>query len=159
MEDDNFNENGFSLIADFHENSEQNLRYTAIDNELPILPLRNMLLFPGTVLPVSVGRESSLRLIRTIEKKKGCMGVFCQKDPSIEKPTFNELHDIGTVAKIIRVFEMPDKSTTVILQGYQRIKLKDIKRLTPYHVGTVEDAPEIEYPLDEEYRGLISSCK
>ena len=159
MEDDNFNENGFSLIADFHENSEQNLRYTAIDNELPILPLRNMLLFPGTVLPVSVGRESSLRLIRTIEKKKGCMGVFCQKDPSIENPTFNELHDIGTVAKIIRVFEMPDKSTTVILQGYQRIKLKDIKRLTPYHVGTVEDAPEIEYPLDEEYRGLISSCK
>ena len=126
MEEDNFDESGFSMIADFHENSEQNLRYIAIDEELPILPLRNMLLFPGTVLPVSVGRESSLRLIRAIEKKKGCMGVFCQKDPNIEKPKFDELHNIGTVAKIIRVFEMPDKSTTVILQGYQKIKLKDI---------------------------------
>ena len=64
MEDENFNENGFSLITDFQENSEQDLRYTTINEELPILPLRNMVLFPGTVLPVAVGRESSLRLIR-----------------------------------------------------------------------------------------------
>ena len=159
MEDDNFNENGFSLITDFQENSEQDLRYTTINEELPILPLRNMVLFPGTVLPVAVGRESSLRLIRELEKKKGCMGVFCQKDPSIEKPLFNELHAMGTVAKIIRIFDLPDKTTTVILQGFQRIRLKDIKRITPYHIGTVEDALEIDYPMDEEYKGLISSCK
>lgn len=159
MEDENFNENGFSLITDFQENSEQDLRYTTINEELPILPLRNMVLFPGTVLPVAVGRESSLRLIRELEKKKGCMGVFCQKDPSIEKPLFNELHPIGTVAKIIRVFDLPDKTTTVILQGFQRIRLTDIKRITPYHIGTVEDALEIDYPMDEEYKGLISSCK
>ena len=159
MDDDNFNENGFSLIADFQEGGEQNLRHITLDEELPILPLRNMLLFPGTVLPVSVGRESSLRLIKAMEKKKGCMGVFCQKDPGIEKPNFSELHKIGTVAKIIRVFDMPDKSTTVILQGYQRIKLTDIKRMTPYHMGTAEDATDIDYPMDEEYRGLINSCK
>lgn len=159
MEDENFNENGFSLITDFQENSEQDLRYTTIDEELPILPLRNMVLFPGTVLPVAVGRESSLRLIRELEKKKGCMGVFCQKDPNIEKPLFNELHSIGTVAKIIRVFDLPDKTTTVILQGFQRIRLTDIKRVTPYHIGTVEDALDIDYPMDEEYRGLINSCK
>ena len=159
MEDENFNENGFSLITDFQENSEQDLRYTTINEELPILPLRNMVLFPGTVLPVAVGRESSLRLIRELEKKKGCMGVFCQKDPSIEKPLFNELHAIGTVAKIIRIFDLPDKTTTVILQGFQRIRLTDIKRITPYHIGTVEDALEIDYPMDEEYKGLISSCK
>ncbi len=159
MEDENFNENGFSLITDFQENSEQDLRYTTINKELPILPLRNMVLFPGTVLPVAVGRESSLRLIRELEKKKGCMGVFCQKDPSIEKPLFNELHAMGTVAKIIRIFDLPDKTTTVILQGFQRIRLTDIKRITPYHIGTVEDALEIDYPMDEEYKGLISSCK
>ena len=159
MEDENFNENGFSLITDFQENSEQDLRYTTINEELPILPLRNMVLFPGTVLPVAVGRESSLRLIRELEKKKGCMGVFCQKDPSIEKPLFNELHTMGTVAKIIRIFDLPDKTTTVILQGFQRIRLTDIKRVTPYHIGTVEDALEIDYPMDEEYKGLISSCK
>jgi ATP-dependent Lon protease len=159
MEDENFNENGFSLITDFQENSEQDLRYTTINEELPILPLRNMVLFPGTVLPVAVGRESSLRLIRELEKKKGCMGVFCQKDPSIEKPLFNELHAMGTVAKIIRIFDLPDKTTTVILQGFQRIRLTDIKRITPYHIGTVEDALEIDYPMDEEYKGLISSCK
>ena len=125
MEDDNFNDNGFSLIADFQEGGEQNLRHIEIDEELPVLPLRNMLLFPGTVLPVSVGRESSLRLIKTLERKKGCMGVFCQKDPGVEKPRLEDMHDIGTVAKIIKVFEMPDKSTTVILQGYQRIRLSD----------------------------------
>ena len=159
MEDENFNENGFSLITDFQENSEQDLRYTTINEELPILPLRNMVLFPGTVLPVAVGRESSLRLIRDLEKEKGCMGVFCQKDPSIEKPLFNELHAMGTVAKIIRIFDLPDKTTTVILQGFQRIRLTDIKRITPYHIGTVEDALEIDYPMDEEYKGLISSCK
>ena len=159
MEDENFNENGFSLITDFQENSEQDLRYTTINEELPILPLRNMVLFPGTVLPVAVGRESSLRLIRELEKKKGCMGVFCQKDPSIEKPLFNELHTMGTVAKIIRIFDLPDKTTTVILQGFQRIRLTDIKRITPYHIGTVEDALEIDYPMDEEYKGLINSCK
>jgi ATP-dependent Lon protease len=159
MEDENFNENGFSLITDFQENSEQDLRYTTINEELPILPLRNMVLFPGTVLPVAVGRESSLRLIRELEKKKGCMGVFCQKDPSIEKPLFNELHAMGTVAKIIRIFDLPDKTTTVILQGFQRIRLTDIKRITQYHIGTVEDALEIDYPMDEEYKGLISSCK
>lgn len=159
MEDENFNENGFSLITDFQENSEQDLRYTTINEELPILPLRNMVLFPGTVLPVAVGRESSLRLIRELEKKKGCMGVFCQKDPSIEKPLFNELHAMGTVAKIIRIFDLPDKTTTVILQGFQRIRLTDIKRITPYHIGTVEDALEIDYPMDEEYIGLINSCK
>ena len=87
------------------------------------------------------------------------MGVFCQKDPSIEKPLFNELHAMGTVAKIIRIFDLPDKTTTVILQGFQRIRLTDIKRITPYHIGTVEDALEIDYPMDEEYKGLISSCK
>ena len=159
MEDDNFNENRISMIADFDESDGQSTRYTAIEEELPILPLRNMLLFPGTVLPVSVGRESSLRLIKAMEKKKGCMGVFCQIDPSTEKPVMHELHSVGTVAKIIRVFDMPDKTTTVILQGYQRIILKGIKRLNPYHIGNVEDASETDQPMNEEYRGLIHSCK
>jgi ATP-dependent Lon protease len=158
MEDDNFNENDFSLIADFHEGASTP-HHTAIEEEMPILPLRNMLLFPGTVLPVSVGRESSLRLIRAIEKNKGCMGVFCQKKPATEKPRFDDLHDLGTVAKILRIFDMPDGSTTVILQGYQRIKLLDIKRVHPYHIGIVEDASDTDYPMDEEYRGLINNCK
>ena len=159
MEDNNFNDNGFSLIADFQEGGMQNLQYAAIGEELPILPLRNMLLFPGTVLPVSVGRESSLRLVRAIEKSKGCMGVFCQKEPNIEKPKLDDLHDLGTVAKIIKVFDMPDESTTVILQGFQRIRLKEITSFSPYHKGIVEDASDIDYPMDDEYKGLIRNCR
>lgn len=159
MEDDNFNDTGFSLITDIHEGSEMSPRYIAIENELPILPLRNMLLFPSTVLPVSVGRDSSLRLIKAVEKNKGCMGVFCQKNPATERPKFNDLHETGTVAKIIKVFHLPDGSTTVILQGFQRITLKEITNTSPYLKGVVEDAPEIDSPMDEEYMGLINSCK
>ena len=159
MEDDNFNENGFSLIADFQEGGEHSPRYAIIDKELPILPLRNMILFPATVLPVSVGRESSLQLINELEKNRGFMGVFCQKNPATEEPKFNDLHETGTVAKIIKVFNMPDDSTTVILQGYQRITLNGITDTSPYLKGTVEDAPEVDHPMDKEYEGLINSCK
>ena len=159
MDDENFNENGFSLITEFHEGSDPGTRYTNIDKKLPILPLRNMILFPSTVLPVSVGRESSLQLIEAVEKNRGCMGVFCQKIPSTEKPKLNDLHEIGTVAKIIKVFNLPDGSTTVILQGFQRIRLKEILRSSPYIKGTVEDAPEIDHPMDEEYQGLLNNCK
>ena len=98
IDDDSFNEEGFSLIADFHEGSEHSSYIPDLEKELPILPLRNMLLFPTTVLPVSIGRESSLKLVKELEKSKGNIAVFCQKDPVTETPSFGDLYKTGTVA-------------------------------------------------------------
>ena len=108
--------NAFSVIADFEGNEEQ-LMDIEVEEVLPILPLRNMVLFPGVFMPVSVGRKSSLKLVREAEKKNSYIAVVCQKVAETETPLFEDLHTIGTVAKIVRVLEMPDQTTTVILQG------------------------------------------
>ena len=159
MDDDNFRDNRLSLIADYNEEPETpNLR-TDFEEELPILPLRNMLLFPTTVLPVSIGRLTSLRLIRDIEKTKGCIGVFCQKDHKTEAPRLGDLYEMGTVAKIVRVFDMPDNSTTVILQGYQKIKLKEITEYHPYLRGKVENAEDFEEQNDRELEEVAKISK
>ena len=159
MEDEDFGETGFSLIADLPEGSIEKSYINNLEEELPILPLRNMLLFPTTVLPVSIGRESSLKLVKKLEVSKGYMGVFCQRDPSIEVPGYEDLYEVGTVAKIIRVFEMPDRSTTVILHGFQRIKLNNLTQQEPFLKGQVEDMPELEPKKDQEYKMLMKICR
>ena len=150
---------GFSVIADFEGNEEQ-IMDVDIDNVLPVLPLRNMVLFPGVLMPVSVGRKSSLRLIRDAEKKGLYIGVVCQKVADTENPLMDDLHDIGTVAKVIRVLEMPDQSTTVILQGTKRMQLKEIVETTPYlqgHVTTINE--ELPEKNDKEFQALVEACK
>ena len=150
----------FSILPDKLEEIEKNKPSVEFnENDLPILPLRNMILFPTTVLPVSIGRESSLKLVKDIEKKNGFMGVFCQKKPSTNNPELKDLYTIGTVAKIVRVFDMPDDSTTVILQGFHKIELKEITQTTPYLVGNVADATDIEGPNDKEYKQLLARCR
>ena len=150
----------FSVIADFEGNEEQLIMDVNIDNVLPVLPLRNMVLFPGVLMPVSVGRKSSLRLIREAEKKGLYIGVVCQKSAETENPLMEDLHDIGTVAKVIRVLEMPDQSTTVILQGTKRMQLKEIVETTPYlkgHVSTLDE--EMPEKKDKEFQALVEACK
>lgn len=159
LEETVFDESGFSLIADFQEGGSESLHIEELGEELPILPLRNMLLFPTTVLPVSVGRESSLRLVKEVEKNKGYMGVFCQRDHTINNPGMEDLYPIGTVAKIVRVFDMPDKSTTVILHGFQRIRLKEITQTVPFLKGSIENAIEMQPKQDQEYEILMKTCR
>ena len=159
MDDDNFKDNRLSLISEYNEEPETPTLRTNFEEELPILPLRNMMLFPTTVLPVSIGRITSLRLIKDLEKTKGCVGVFCQKDHRTETPGKEDLYEVGTVAKIVRVFEMPDNSTTVILQGYQKVKLKEITTRYPYLVGRIEDAEDIEEQNDKELEEIAKICK
>ena len=149
----------FSFISDFKGASEDDLLNAEIPAEIPILPLRNMVLFPTTVLPISVGRNSSLQLIREVEVTRGYVGVVCQTDPEIEIPTKDELHPYGTVAKIVKVFEMPDGSTTAILQGFQKIKLAQLTRLTPYHLGIVESVVDAPVVKDAEFDLLIKNCR
>lgn len=148
-----------SLIADFDGN-EETVFDTPIDAVIPILPLRNMVLFPGIVLPVSVGRKSSLRLIKDAFKQEKPIGVFCQRLAETEEPTQKDLYEVGTVARVVRIFEMPDQTTTVILQGMQRLRLTNIVSSRPYLMGEVEALTELlPRRNSREFRATVDNCK
>ncbi len=157
--EENFEENGFSLIADFPEGGINQEQSEFSNIVMPVLPLRNMVLFPSTLLPVSVGRESSLKLVKKLAKSKETMAVVCQKDPSVDEPGFDDLHHIGTTAKILRVFDMPDHSTTVILQGIQKIELTKIVDSTPFMRGEVSSIIESNFEKSEEFDLLMENCR
>lgn len=161
LDDTHEQESSFSLIADFDGNEEQ-LFEEEIDKCLPILPLRNMVLFPGVVLPVAIGRKSSLRLIDHAYKKGKTIGAVCQLRPEVERPGLEDLYSIGVVAKIVRVFEMPDQTTTVILQGMQRFQLLEVHDAPKenFLLGTVSQLQE-SFPEkgDMEFKVLVDTCK
>lgn len=128
--------------------------------DLPILPLRNMVMYPGVALPVSVGRPKSLQLVKEAYEKKRLIGVTCQKEMSIDNPEYEDLYDIGTVAEIVKILEMPDSSSTVILQGKKRFHLDNLTALDPYLKGNItllED--ELPAENDKEFEALISAIK
>ena len=130
------------------------------EEDLPILPLRNMVLFPGVALPVSVGRKSSLKLIKDANKKKCYIGVVCQIKEDVENPELDDLFRIGTVAEVLKVLEMPDKSTTVILQGKKRFLLNELTQETPYLKGNIKLFEEVEPEKnDKEFLALTDSIK
>ncbi len=137
-----------------------NLHQKDLPDAMPILPLRNMVLFPGVVMSVSIGRVKSLRLVREVYQKELMLAVFTQKDANVDNPEYNDLHQIGLVARILRILEMPDNSTTVILQGMKRCKLENITTDTPYLKGRVSIREEILVnPDDKEFEALIQAIK
>src|SRR6201996_845083 len=126
---------------------------------LSILPLRNTVLFPGVVIPITVGRDKSIKLIRDANKGDRMIGVVAQQDVAIEDPTFSQLHQIGTVALIIKMLQMPDGNTTVILQGKKRFLLKEEVQSEPYIKASVEPFKEIKPKEDKEFKAMVSSIK
>ncbi|MCT4602781.1 MAG: endopeptidase La [Marinifilum sp.] len=145
------------IITDEDESALDELQ---VPDTLPILPLRNTVLFPGVVIPISVGRDKSLKLVRDVYNNKGMLGAASQVDLSVEEPHFEDINKIGTVAQIIKILEMPDGTTTVILQGKKRFELEEIISEEPFHVGRIktikDNRPEVE---DNEYKALVSSVK
>lgn len=153
------NQNPFSLVADF-EGDESSVFEVDVDETLPILPLRNMVLFPGVVMPVAVGRKSSLKLVKAAEKKNFHIGVVCQLTPETDNPLFEDLYHVGTVAKIVKVLELPDQSITVILQGMSRFELSGIIEESPYLIGNaVKINDELPAKDDAQYEILVESCR
>lgn len=145
------------IIADEDEDSIISME---IPNQLPILPLRNTVLFPGVIFPISVGREKSITLIREAYKSGKIIGAVSQINPNIEEPDQKDLFQIGTVAKIIKILQMPDESTTVIIQGRKRFLLEEIITDEPYHIAKVQAVEEVKpLPKDDEYEALIISLK
>jgi len=131
-----------------------------IGNEIPILPLRNMVLFPGIAMPVMIGRQKSLRLAKEVQGKKILIGVVCQKDRETDDPGMDDLYNIGVIAEVVRVLDMPDGTTTAILQGKKRFELKELTQTEPYLKGKVELLEDVvPDKKDREFEALISTIK
>ena len=131
-----------------------------VGDTIPILPLRNMVLFPGVAMPVIIGRPKSMRLIKEAVHKKSLIGVVCQKEMDTEDPVLEDLYTNGVIADIVRVLEMPDGSTTVILQGKKRFELNELTETDPYLSGKItvlEDTKPDK--TDREFEALISTIK
>lgn len=162
MSKDNTLQGSFSVIADF-EGNINDLLNVQVDGTLPVLPLRNMVLFPGVVASVAVGRESSLELIRYAEQRGGdaYIAVSCQVDAAIEVPTMGDIYPTGTLAKVLRVVEIPNHHPTAILQSFGRISLSpEPTRINPFlrtHVSTLpEELPEEN---DAEFKALFETFR
>ncbi|AMR33878.1 endopeptidase La [Mucilaginibacter sp. PAMC 26640] len=138
---------------------EEEMNNEQVPDILSILPLRNTVLFPGVVIPITVGRDKSIKLIRDANKGKRLIGVVAQQDVSVEDPNFDQLHRVGTIALIIKMLQMPDGNTTVILQGKKRFILKDEVQSEPYIKATVEPFKEIKPKEDKEFKAMVSSVK
>ncbi|MBR3427298.1 MAG: endopeptidase La [Bacteroidales bacterium] len=131
-----------------------------VPEELPILPLRNSVLFPGVVIPITVGRDKSVRLVKEYYRKRKAIGVVAQRDSDVEEPTFEDLYKIGTVAQIIKTLQMPDGNLTVIIQGKRRFELDQMTQSEPFIKATV--LPYLvsdEVPKTRKFNALVQSVK
>lgn len=153
------NNKAFSMIADI-EGDFSDLSNINMPESMPILAVRNLVLFPGVVSPVLIGRESSMTLIKKAEKTGILIGIVCQKDPEIDEPTKSDLYDYGVFAKVVKILSLPNNNITAIIQGLGRMKLTSITRKKPYLTGKVEAAHEI-YPDndDSEFTAAIEDLR
>ena len=127
---------------------------------LPILPLRNTVLFPGIVIPITVGREKSIKLIREAYKKDKIIGTIAQRNPNVNDPTGKDIYKVGTIAQVLKILEMPDNSTSVIIQGRKRFELKGIITDEPFLQANVKVVPDIKpKKISKEFEAIISSLK
>ena len=128
---------------------EDRMNTEEVPEKLPILPLRNNVLFPGVVMPITVGRDKSIKLIQDAYKGNKIIGVVSQKDSSIEEPSYSDLFGVGTVAQIVKLLKMPDGSSTAILQGKKRMTLLEMVQPEPYiiaKVNTTVTTKDFNYP-------------
>ena len=149
----------FMPIIPINENDSEQDKDLIIPENIIILPLRNTVLFPGIVLPITVSRDKSIKAVNDCYKGDKLIGVLAQKDISVEEPTIADLHNIGTVAKIVKLIKMPDGSTTIIIQGKKRFSIKEFTAEEPYFRANVNQLGEDEVLNDDNFDAYISSIK
>lgn len=151
-------ENDFiPLISD---EDEDVLEKSEVPELLPVLPLRNTVLFPGVVIPITVGREKSIRLIREYYKKNKIIGTVAQNDPDIDDPQIEDMYRVGTVAQIIKILEMPDETTSIIIQGKKRFQIDSFVSEEPYFVAKTTPLSDVKPEAkDREYEAIVGSLK
>jgi len=148
------------LIPLMTPEDEEAMNKEELPEILPILPLRNTVLFPGVVIPITAGRDKSIKLINETNKGNKIIGVVSQIDENIEDPELKDINKVGTVAKILRVLKMPDGNTTIILQGQKRFEVNEIITSIPYMTATIKEVPEAKPAIEnEEFKAIIDSIK
>ncbi len=153
-------ENETEFIPLLSTEDEEQMNAEEVPETLPILPLRNTVLFPGVVIPITVGRDKSIRLIKDYYKGNRIIGAVAQKDVDIEDPSFKDLNEIGTIAYIIKLLQMPDGSTTAIIQGKKRFRILEMLQDDPYFIARVNQFDKVKPLLrDKKFNALISSVK
>lgn len=143
----------FMPILPLNEETPENLEEANIPQEIPVLPLRNTVLFPGVILPITVGRDKSINAVQDANKADKLIGVIAQKDSSVEDPSLSDLAEVGTVARIVKLIRMPDGGTTIIIQGLRRFKVVHITREDPYFKANIELLTD-EWPTKDEDKEL-----
>lgn len=146
----------FPLLS---QQDEDEMSAAEMPEVLSILPLRNTILFPGVVIPITVGRDKSIKLVKDAYKGEKIIGVFSQKQGETEDPQMDELNKVGTIASIIKILQMPDGNTTVIVQGKQRIRIKEQIQSEPYMRATIERFKESKHRSSKEINALLASVK
>lgn len=143
------------LSADDEEliNSEE------LPEEMPILALRNTVLFPGVVIPITVGRDKSIKLIQHAHKGDKTLGVVSQKNDEVEDPKAEDLNNVGTIAHIMKMLRMPDGNTTIIIQGKKRFKIKEITQTEPFLKAKIESFDQLKKPKGKSFNALVDSIK
>jgi len=149
----------FMPIIPLNEEEDANADEQAIPADLPILPLRNTVLFPGVVIPITVGRDKSIKAVNDAYKADKLIGVVAQKDSNVEEPVVSDLEDIGTVAKIVKLIKMPDGGTTIIIQGRKRFKIEEIISDDPYFKAKIKVLAEDNLKGDADFEAMVGSIK
>lgn len=155
MEDDA----DFLNIIPINENDQEQDENLSVPDTLPLLPLRNTVLFPGVVLPITVGRDKSIKAVNDVYKEHRLIGVLSQKDVKVEVPGADDLCRVGTVAKIVKLIKMPDGGTTIIIQGKKRFRIVEIVEEEPYFKARIEILKDEKRADDEDIEPYISSIK
>jgi ATP-dependent Lon protease len=155
-----FGDDDNDFVPLLSDGNEEELSAVEMPETLPILALRNTVLFPGVVIPITVGRDKSIRLVKEAYKNNTSIGVVAQKDTTIEDPEVNDLNRVGTMASIVKILNMPDDTTSVIIHGKRRFHLDEITGKEPYLKGRVTPLSDIK-PSEEpqEFEAIIGTIK
>ncbi len=149
----------FLPMMPLNDDNDGNPDDQVVPEEIALLPLRNTVLFPGVVLPITVGRDKSIKAVTDANKNDKLIGVVAQKDSSIEEPAITDLEAIGTVAKIIKLIKMPDGGTTIIIQGRKRFHINSITQEEPYFKAKITAMEEADIDNDPDFEAMVGGIK
>lgn len=149
----------FLPIIPLNEGGQEDGQELTVPDIIPLLPLRNTVLFPGVVIPITVGRDKSIKAVQDAYKGDKLIGVVAQKDSNIEDPSTADLVQIGTVAKIVKLIKMPDGGTTIIIQGKVRFRINAITEEEPYFKAAITTLQDEQAPVDEDFNAYVANIK
>ncbi|MGZ5285442.1 MAG: LON peptidase substrate-binding domain-containing protein, partial [Kaistella sp.] len=151
---------GFSIVAEDINISDIMDQPTNIEQKtFPILPVRNMVMFPKVVIPITAGREMSIRLLEEAQKNNEYIGIISQNNSNIENPTESDLYKTGTLAKIIKIIKLPEGNVTAITRGFQRFTIKNMVESKPYFRAEITKLKDVVSKKTEEYAALLENIK